>query len=73
MRNQRPTDTHPEVQRRFDEMIAAKTPEERILLGVSMFQSSKLLVLERLKRMHPNADKITLQKLLLEELYGIIA
>ncbi len=64
------TDTRPEIQRRLEELLAAKTPEERVLMGVSMFQSSKLMILERLKRENPGADEKQLRKLLIEELYG---
>ena len=69
MKRQRVTDTHPEIQKRVDEIMSAKTPEERVLLGVSMFQSSKVMVLERLKRENPRASKAFLNRLLLKELY----
>jgi len=72
MQKQKVTDTHPEIQRRVDELLAAKTPEERVLIGVSMFQASKLMIRERLKRENPNLIEKNLQKKLIEELYGRI-
>lgn len=63
-------DTHPEIQHKIDELLAAKTPEERVLMGVSMFQASKLMIRERLKRENPQCDEEALQKKLIEELYG---
>lgn len=71
MEKLRITDTHPKMQRKFDEIMAARTPEERVLMGVSMFQASKLMILERLKRENPQAKMKLLRTLLLKELYGL--
>ena len=71
MQKQKVIDTHPEMQRKLDELFAAKTPEERVLMGVSMFHASKLLILERLKRENPSSSEAVLQKMMVEELYGI--
>ena len=73
MEKLRVTDTHPEIERRLASCLQEKTPEERVLMGVSMFRASKLMILERLKRENPSAAEDELKKLLLNELYGHLA
>lgn len=70
MQKPKVTDTHPEIQRKLDKLLAKKTPEERVLMGVSMFQASKLMILERLKRENPGSTETEVQQLLIKELYG---
>jgi len=71
MQKQRVTDTHPEIQHKLDELLAANTPEERVLMGVSMFQTSKLMILERLRRENPGTSDPVLRKWVVEELYRV--
>ena len=71
MQKPKATDTTPEMQKIFDDLMASKSPEERVLMGVSMFQSSKLMILERLKRENPGVSKQRLKDLLIKDLYGI--
>lgn len=70
MQKPRVTDTHPLIQQRLDMLLASKTCEERVLMGVSMFEASKLMIFERLKRENPGIDEAVLNRLLIEELYG---
>ena len=38
-------DTHPSIEKRFKEMMASKTGEERLMMGFSMFEFSRTLVI----------------------------
>lgn len=49
-------DTSPEILARFHYMIMKKSPEERLLMGCSMFDTAKQIVTHSLIEQHPQLD-----------------
>jgi isocitrate lyase len=43
-------DTHPDAAKRMHELMAAKTPEERVAYGCSMFSFAKQLAMARIQQ-----------------------
>lgn len=63
------SDTSPEIERRMTEMLATKTPAERLSMMFSMFESAKKLIIAGLQ--HDGiTDKRELKKQLFLRLYG---
>lgn len=55
-------DTHPLIAKRFKEMMAAKTPEERFLMGCSMFDTAKELAKGGILHEKPYLSPIELRR-----------
>jgi hypothetical protein len=49
-------DTHPHLERKYREMMQARSGEERLKMGFSMFDFSRQLVLEAIRRELPDAS-----------------
>jgi hypothetical protein len=63
-------DTHPEIARRVREMMHKKTPEERLLMSSSMHETSKILVIQAIKRNNPGISPSALRQELFLKFYG---
>lgn len=63
-------DTMPKMTERMAEMISAKTAEERLKMGSSMYQTSKELVTRYILENNPNISKIALKQELFLKFYG---
>jgi len=63
------TDTPPEVQARFDDLMRQRSGSERVRMMSDMFDFAKALVLSNLRETHPHATIGELRVLLLDRLY----
>jgi hypothetical protein len=50
-------DTSPEMKAKYREMLMAKTPEERFLMGISMFETARELALASLPKTATEQEK----------------
>ena len=64
------TDTHPDVQARFDELMRRRSGSDRVRMMSEMFDFAKALVLSNLRATHPGATDAELRVLLFDRLYG---
>jgi hypothetical protein len=63
-------DTSPEMTKKMREMIRAKTPQERLKMGCSMFDFSKRLVIRSLLEKSPGLSSAQLRRELFLRFYG---
>lgn len=63
-------DTNPRILARMREMIQRKTPEERLLMGCSLYDFSKQLVMNALLRENPQLTPSALKRELFLRFYG---
>ena len=63
-------DTHPQIEMKIIEMIQRKTPAERLAMGCSMFDFSKQLVTDSIRKEKPNLLPALLQRELFLRFYG---
>ncbi len=63
-------DTSPEVMAKMSKMIQRKTPIERLQMGVSMYQTSKYLIIRAIKEKNPDISEVDLRKALFIHFYG---
>ena len=63
-------DTSPEMEQKFRELLASKTPEERLLMACSMGDSARYLVSCSIREKNPNISKADLMKELFIIYYG---
>ena len=64
------TDTPPDVQARFDELMRQRSGSDRVRMMSDMFDFGKALVLSNLRTTHPGATDVELRVLLFDRLYG---
>jgi hypothetical protein len=64
------TDTPPDVQARFDELMRQRSGSDRVRMMSEMFDFAKALVLSNLRETHPDASDTELRVLLFGRLYG---
>lgn len=64
------TDTPPDVQARFDELMRQRSGSDRVRMMSEMFNFAKALVLSNLRETHPGASDAELRVLLFDRLYG---
>ena len=64
------TDTPPDVQARFDELMRQRSGSDRVCMMSEMFDFAKALVLSNLRETHPDASDVELRVLLFGRLYG---
>ncbi|OFW14097.1 MAG: hypothetical protein A3H29_12300 [Acidobacteria bacterium RIFCSPLOWO2_02_FULL_67_21] len=64
------TDTPPDVQARFDELMRQRSGSERVRMMSEMFDLAKALALSNLRSTHPGATEADLRVLLFDRLYG---
>ena len=60
-------DTSPEIERRFRQMIMARSAAERLIMGASMFDAARAMVLASLPGDLPQDE---LKRRLFERIYG---
>ncbi len=60
-------DTSPEIEKRVREMIMARSGAERLMMGSSMFDAARRVVLASLPKDLPDAE---LKRRLFERIYG---
>ena len=63
-------DTPPEITQKMQEMFQRKSPEERLKMGWSMYETSKYLILRGIKEKDPHISKADLRKELFLTFYG---
>ena len=61
------TDTSPEIERKFREMIMARSNEERFMMGIRSFDAAREIVLASLPKDLPEDE---LKRRLFERIYG---
>jgi len=64
------TDTPPDVQARFDELMRRRSGSDRVRMMSEMFDFAKALVLSNLRESHAGASDAELRVLLFDRLYG---
>ena len=64
------TDTSPDVQAHFDELMRQCSGSDRVRMMSEMFDFAKALVLSNLRTTHPGATDVELRVLLFDRLYG---
>ena len=60
-------DTSPEIERRFRQMIMARSGSERLIMGASMFDTARAIVLASLPK---DLSEDELNRRLFERIYG---
>jgi len=63
-------DTSPQIEEKMREMIRAKTPEERLKMGCSMYDFSKQLVIHSILEREPSLSPAALRRELFLKFYG---
>lgn len=63
-------DTRPEIAQKIIEMIQEKTPEERALMGSSMYATSRYLVTQGILNNNPNISPLALRQKIFLTFYG---
>jgi hypothetical protein len=63
-------DTHPEVAAQFGELMKAKSNEERLLMGCSMYDTAKQIVRSAIDNGHPGITDAEIKKKLFLRFYG---
>jgi hypothetical protein len=63
-------DTTPEIAEKIREMIRAKSPSERAMMGCSMYETSRYLVTRGILEQNPMISKAELRKELFLKFYG---
>ena len=61
------TDTEPQVERKFHEMIMSRPREERFMMGIRSFEAARTIVLASLPEDLPEHE---LKRRLFERIYG---
>ena len=60
------TDTNPAIRSKFIQLIMAKSPEEKVLMGCSMFDAAKQIVKDSMRKNIPKgAPQYTKQEIFL--------
>jgi len=60
-------DTSPEIEQKMHEMIMARSGEERLRMGASMFESAKAIIISSLPKNLPEDE---LRRQLFRRIYG---
>ncbi len=63
-------DTSPFIEQKMGEMFAAKTPAERVEMGASMYDTSRMITELRLRREHPEWTSGELRREIFVRYYG---
>jgi len=62
------TDTPPDVEKLYEQMLMARSNEERFLMGIGMFETARKFVLASLP---PDASPRDVRRHLLQRFYGL--
>lgn len=63
-------DTSPKMAEKMHEMMQQKTPLERLMMGCSMYETSKYLVTQGILESHSNLSKASLRREFFLKFYG---
>jgi len=63
-------DTGPLAQKRWEDLLRAQSPSQRLAMGCAMFDDAKRLVLAGLQARNPGITDHELKRLLFLRLYG---
>ena len=63
-------DTHPIIAKKMLEMMRKKTAQERLLMGFSMYDMSKQLVINSILNRNPNISQSILRQEIFLKFYG---
>lgn len=63
-------DTLPQIAEKMRELISAKTPEERLKMGCSMYDFSRRLVIHSILKSQPHLSTAELNRELFLRFYG---
>ena len=64
-------DTHPEVAAQFRNLMRAKSNEERLLMGCSMYDTAKQIVRSAIHSQHPGITAGQIRKEIFIRFYGL--
>jgi hypothetical protein len=64
-------DTHPEMAVRFRDLMKAKTNEQRLLMGCSMFDTAKQIVQSAIYSQRPSIHPQEMRKEVFLRFYGL--
>lgn len=64
-------DTHPEVAGRFRDLMRAKSNEQRLLMGCSMYDTAKQIVRSAIYSQHPRITASQMRKEIFDRFYGL--
>lgn len=64
------TDTHPIIEARFKKMIMARSGQERLLMGCSMFAAARQIVKSSLIQRQPKISAQEIKEGFFSRLYG---
>ena len=64
-------DTHPDVAVRFRELMMSKTGQERLLMGCSMYDTAKRIVLNSICNRQPEITDAELKREIFLRFYGL--
>ncbi|NGX43131.1 MAG: hypothetical protein K940chlam7_01422 [Chlamydiae bacterium] len=63
-------DTHPDITQKIYELIKRKTHLERLMMGCSMYETSKYLIVRAIKEKTPLISKSALRQEIFLHFYG---
>ncbi len=63
-------DTHPEIAARFRDLMMSKTGQERLLMGCSMYDTAKRIVLSAVRDRRPGITDVEMRKEIFLRFYG---
>ena len=63
-------DTDPGAEKKYNEMMRSKSAQERALMGFSMFNMAKQVIISSIFDKCPNADETTIRRELFLRFYG---
>ena len=63
-------DTHPEVAAQFRDLMKAKSNEQRLLMGCSMYDTAKQIVQSAIYNQHPGITSEEMKKEIFVRFYG---
>ena len=64
-------DTHPQVALKFRDLMKAKSNEQRLLMGCSMFDTAKQVVRSAIYSQHPTITPEEMRKEIFLRFYGL--
>lgn len=70
-RGKRMNDTHPEVAAQFRDLMKAKSNEQRLLMGCSMFDTAKQIIQSAIYSQHPGITPEEMRKEIFLRFYGL--
>jgi len=63
-------DTAPEIARRYRELLMSKTPEQRLRMGLAMYDTARALAESGIRAQYPDISPRELKKQLFLRFYG---